>query len=743
MSFTPFKEVTVANPGSATRYGSDDLLDIMKIFNAKVVSNRRPEIINPWRWSSWQEIKQVTEASVTTPTDANVVNLFLSASDNKLKVKKTGGTIINLEDIGSGTWSNTSTETLSNKTINIDTNTLKHSTTNAQGDVMFYDTTAGKYIRLARGTANQSLTVNAAGTTLEWQTVTGGGGGGEANTASNVGSAGIGVWHQKTGVDLEFKKLFSPDGSVNISDDTGNQKIDLTLAGALVKTSQANTYGDFNQTFRSSRLIIQNPGNTFGYTFVGSALLASRNVTLPLLTSNDAFVMETFATTLSNKTLGSGCSAFTDTITLKHSTTNNAGELLVNNGTKFDRKAKGSANQILKVNASGTDIEWGSAATGGVTLPDGNTAPSTGRWGAFFGGSGNGMGMMGFAHNYGRLHGSTNSSSESVTTLYTPSSTNAIAEFKTGTGFRRDSTCVFKAKWQLTSSAGGKVKIGLSDAATLPAGGSGTATTRYDVVQLGGSHLEFGQGNSVSQAGVRFDAGASGLGEAVTEVTVRFRKYGTPSGNATVRVRRDSDNSIQATLGTFTPNSFGSGEQEAVVSASSNTYTMISGDIVSVDFPSNSTDGIELDQSSNSSPSGYTSRQYEGSWAAADATIGMRIRCSSGGGTSGNTPLNNSNGVMVHGTIGTHTNYRVARNNGSASQTEEDSTKALANTTTHTLEIQINTTNCVVIIDGTTFTYTTTVPSTTTSLAWFMHLETESATERGLSIAYSQVVVTS
>lgn len=775
MSFIPFKEVTVANPGSATRYGSDDLLDVMKILNAKVVANRRPEIINPWRWSSWQEIKQVTESSVTTPTDANVVNLFLSASDNKLKVKKTGGTIINLEDIGSGTWSNTSTETFSNKTVNFDTNTLKHSTTNAQGDVMFYDTSAGKYIRLAKGTANQSLTVNAAGTTLEWQTVTGGGGGGETNTASNVGSAGIGVFHQKTGVDLEFKKIFSPDGSVNISDDTGNQKIDLTLAGALVKTSQSNTYGDFNQTFRSSRFLITNPANTFNYTFVGSAILGARNITLPLLTSNDAIVMETFPTTLSNKTLGAGTIAFTDTITLKHSTTNTAGELMRNTGTKFDRFAKGTAGQFLKVNATGTDLEWGavptagalndlsdvvvttpsngqflkyngtdwvnSAVTGGVTLPDGTSAPGTGRWGAFFGGSGNGMGMFGFAPQYGRLHGSSNSATESVTTLYTPSSTNAIAEFKTGTGFRRDSTCVFKAKWQLTSSAGGKVKIGLSDAAALPAGGSGTQNTRYNVTQSGAGHLEFDGG--VTRLGVRFDASASGLNEAVTEVTVRFRKYGSPSGSATVGIRKNSDGTL-ITLGTFTPNSFGSGEQTTTINGSSNTYQMLTNDRVVVEFPSNSTDGLELDEDTASSPSGYTSQQWTGSsWSSADNTIAMQIKCSAGGGTSGNTPLNNANGVMVHGTIGTHTNYRVARNNGGASQTEEDSTKALANTTSHTLEIQINTTNCVVILDGTTFTYTTTIPATTTNLAWFMHLETESAIERGLSIAYAQVVVTS
>jgi hypothetical protein len=741
MSFTPFKEVTVANPGSATRYGSDDLLDIMKIFNAKVVSNKRPEIINPWRWSTWQEIKQVTEASVTTPSDATVCHLFLSATDNKLKLKKTGGTIINLEDVGSGTWSPTGTETITNKTIGIDTNTIKHSTTNAQGDIMFYDTTAAKYIRLAKGTASQSLTVNAAGTTLEWATVTGGGGGGETNTASNVGSAGIGFFYQKLGVDLQFKQIFSPDASINISDDTGNQKVDLTLPAGIVRAAQANTFGDFQQTFRSSRLAITNPANTFAYFMVGAAIAASRNVFFPLLTANDTLVTEAFGATLTNKTLGSGTIANTDTITLKHSTTNTLGEIMVNTGTKFDRRAKGAADTFLKVNSTGTDLEWGTpAAAGGIKLPDGTTAPSTGRWGAFFGGAGNGMGMMGLASSYSRLHGITNSASESMTQIFTSASTNAIAEFKTGCGFRRDSTCVFKFKWALTSAAGGKVKIGLSSATALPAGGSGSQTTRYNVTQNSASHSEFDSG--VTRQVVRFDAGASGLGEAVTEVIVRFRKYGTPSGNVTVNIRKGSDDTVASTIGTFTPNSFGSGEQTATVSNLSNSYSMVSGDRMSIEFPSNATDGVELDEDTGASPSGYTSQYYTGSYGSAGITIACQIKCSAGGGTSGNTPLNNASGIMLHGTIGTHTNYRVARNAGSASQTEEDSTKALANTTLHTGEININSTNCVVTIDGTSFTYTTTVPATTTAMAFFMHIESESAAERGLGIAYAQVVVT-
>ncbi len=62
-----------------------------------------------------------------------------------------------------------------------------------------------------------------------------GGGGGEANTASNVGTAGVGVFKQKTGVDLEFKKLNAGSNKVTITDDVGNNEVDVDVAeGNLV-----------------------------------------------------------------------------------------------------------------------------------------------------------------------------------------------------------------------------------------------------------------------------------------------------------------------------------------------------------------------------------------------------------------------------------------------------------------------------------------------------------------------------
>ena len=53
------------------------------------------------------------------------------------------------------------------------------------------------------------------------------GGGGEANTGSNVGTSGVGVYKQNSGIVLEFKKINAGSNKITITDNTGISTVDI------------------------------------------------------------------------------------------------------------------------------------------------------------------------------------------------------------------------------------------------------------------------------------------------------------------------------------------------------------------------------------------------------------------------------------------------------------------------------------------------------------------------------------
>lgn len=73
------------------------------------------------------------------------------------------------------------------------------------------------------GTSGQILTTDGAGT-LTFTSADG-----ETNTSSNVGTGGVGVFKQKTSVDFEFKKINAGSSKITITDDTGNDEVDIDL----------------------------------------------------------------------------------------------------------------------------------------------------------------------------------------------------------------------------------------------------------------------------------------------------------------------------------------------------------------------------------------------------------------------------------------------------------------------------------------------------------------------------------
>jgi hypothetical protein len=154
MSFSDFKEVSINNPGTSTTYGSDDVNEIMRIFNDKVISNRKVRIKNEWEFTDHLDIK--APGVIPGNPGANSKRMYVDPNDLHLKAKSTGGTVIDFDIL-------------------------------AQGSV------------------------------------------GEANTASNVGTGGFGLFKQKTSLNLEFRKLNVASNKLSVALDTGNDEIDLDV----------------------------------------------------------------------------------------------------------------------------------------------------------------------------------------------------------------------------------------------------------------------------------------------------------------------------------------------------------------------------------------------------------------------------------------------------------------------------------------------------------------------------------
>lgn len=95
-----------------------------------------------------------------------------------------------------------------------------------------------------------------------------GGGGGSVNSASNVGSGGVGLFDAKIGSDLQFKNINAGSSKITITDDTGDKEVDIDVDPSQIDIDDLGLTGTFsNDTWlgvNSSGITESIPG--FGFT---------------------------------------------------------------------------------------------------------------------------------------------------------------------------------------------------------------------------------------------------------------------------------------------------------------------------------------------------------------------------------------------------------------------------------------------------------------------------------------------
>jgi len=95
--------------------------------------------------------------------------------------------------------------------------------------------------------------------------------GGEVNTASNQGAGGVGIFYQKSGVDLQFKNINTDGSHITITDDSANHEIDIKTDATNNNTAGTIVARDASGNFSAGTITADLTGNASTATTLETA----------------------------------------------------------------------------------------------------------------------------------------------------------------------------------------------------------------------------------------------------------------------------------------------------------------------------------------------------------------------------------------------------------------------------------------------------------------------------------------
>ena len=147
-------------------------------------------------------------------------------------------------------------------------------------------------------------------------------GSGETNTASNIGTAGVGLFDGKVGEDLQFKKLNAGSAKITITDDTSNNEVDINLGTVSIDdlsdvdtTTSAPSSGQILKWNGSNFVPSNESGGTVTETFKTIAVSGQSDVVADSATDTLTFVAGSNITLTTDASSDSITIAATDTNT--------------------------------------------------------------------------------------------------------------------------------------------------------------------------------------------------------------------------------------------------------------------------------------------------------------------------------------------------------------------------------------------------------------------------------------------